>query len=206
MTADDARIDRREALAGMGFSAMTAYGVGTPTWHRFQRLIAEGGTPEFFTAAETAQLRLVADMIIPRDAKSGSATDSGALSYMDFVVGESSPKTQQAWREGLKWYDEECQRRFSKAFVECSESQRAALLDDVAWPAKPTDALKAQAEFFSRLRNLTGAAFFSSRMGVHDLGYMGNVPNPDWRGAPPEALAELGVSYEEWDRKYGDLK
>jgi gluconate 2-dehydrogenase gamma chain len=206
MTADDARIDRREALAGMGFSAMAAYGVGTPTWHRFQRLIAEGGAPGFFTAAETAQLRLLADMIIPRDAKSGSATDSGALSYMDFVVGESSPKTQQAWREGLRWYDEECQRRYGQVLVECSESQRGELLDAVAWPGRTDAALKAQGEFFSRLRNLTGAAFFSSKMGVHDLGYMGNVPNPDWQGAPPAALAELGVSYEEWDRKYGDLR
>ncbi len=206
MTADDARIDRREALAGMGFSAMAAYGVGTPTWHRFQRLLAEGGAPGFFTAAETAQLKVLADMIIPRDAKSGSATDSGAIVYMDFVVGEASPKTQQAWRDGLKWYDEECQRRHAKVFVGCSESQRATLLDDVAWPAKTKQKLKAQAAFFDRLRDLTGSAFFSSKMGVHDLGYMGNVPNPDWQGAPPAALAELGVSYAEWDKKYGDLK
>ena len=206
MTADDARIDRREALAGMGFSAMAAYGVGTPTWHRFQRLIAEGGAPGFFTAAETAQVRVLADMIIPRDAKSGSATDSGAIVYMDFVVGESSPRTQQAWREGLKWYDDECQRRYSKVFIECSEGQRGELLDAIAWPARTDKALKPQGEFFNRLRDLTGSAFFSSRMGVHDLGYMGNVPNPDWQGAPPAALAELGVSYEEWDRKYGDIR
>jgi hypothetical protein len=43
-------------------------------------------------------------------------------------------------------------------------------------------------------------------MGVHDLGYMGNVPNPDWQGAPKAALDELGVSYAEWDKKYGNLK
>ena len=88
----------------------------------------------------------------------------------------------------------------------CSESQRATLLDDVAWPAKTKQKLKAQAAFFDRLRDLAGSAFFSSKMGVHDLGYMGNVPNPDWQGAPPAALAELGVSYAEWDKKYGDLK
>ena len=67
-------------------------------------------------------------------------------------------------------------------------------------------ALKPQGEFFNRLRDLTGSAFFSSKMGVHDLGYMGNVPNPDWQGAPKAALDELGVSYAEWDRKYGNLK
>ena len=206
MTADDDRIGRREALAGMGFGAMAAYGVGTPTWHRFQRLLAEGGAPRFFTTAETAMLEVLTDMIIPRDARSGSATDSGAIVYMDFVVSESSPVTQQKWREGLKWYDDECQRRFNRRFVDCSVTQRAELLDAVAWPARTDKALKSQGEFFNRLRNLTGAAFFSSKMGVHDLGYLGNVPNPDWRGAPPAALAELGVSYEQWDRKYGGLK
>lgn len=203
MTTDDRHIDRREALAGIGFSAMAAYGIGTPTWQRFQRLLADGGLRAFFTASELALLGRLADMIIPSDDRSGSATDSGALVYMDFVVGESSPKTQQAWREGLRWYDEECQRRFGKVFVECTVDQRGELLDSVAWPARTDGALKAQGEFFNRLRDLTGSAFFSSKMGVHDLGYMGNVPNPDWQGAPKAALDELGVSYAEWDRKYG---
>ena len=199
-------MDRREALAGIGFSAMAAYGIGTPTWHRFQRMLAGGELRAFFTAAELALLGQLADMIIPSDDKSGSATDSGALVYMDFVVGESSPKTQQAWRDGLKWFNDECQRRYGKVFVQCTVSQRGELLDSVAWPDRTDADLKAQAKFFNRLRDLTGSAFFSSKMGVHDLGYMGNVPNPDWQGAPQAALDELGVSYAEWDRKYGNLK
>jgi len=73
-------------------------------------------------------------------------------------------------------------------------------------PDRTDKALKAQGEFFNRLRDLTGSAFFSSKMGVHDLGYMGNVPNPNWQGAPKAALDELGVSYAEWDKKYGNLK
>ncbi len=58
-------------------------------------------------------------------------------------------------------------------------------------------------EWFNEVRNLVGSGFFSSEMGVRDLGYIGNVFNPDWQGAPLEALDELGVSYEEWDREYG---
>ncbi len=206
MSTDDTRIDRREALAGMGFSALAAYGIGTPTWNRFQRLLAGGELRAFFTAAELALLGRLADMIIPSDDRSGSATDSGALVYMDFVVGESSPKTQQAWRDGLEWFDQECQRRYSKMFIECTDNQRGEILDLVAWPERTAQGLKPQGEFFNRLRDLTGSAFFSSKMGVHDLRYMGNVPNPDWQGAPKAALDELGVSYAEWDRKYGNLK
>ena len=206
MTTDDQGIGRREALAGIGFSAMAAYGIGTPTWERFQRHLAEGGLRAFFTAAELATLGRLADMIIPSDERSGSATDSGALVYMDFVVGEASPKTQQAWRDGLKWFDTDCQRRYGQAFVQCTDAQRGSVLDDIAWPAKAGDAFRSQAAFFSRLRDLTGSAFFSSKMGVADLGYIGNVPNPVWTGAPKAALDELGVSYAEWDKKYGNLK
>ena len=204
---DEAHIDRREALAGIGFSAMAAYGIGTPTWERFQRLLREGGgAPAFFTAAETELLKVLADMIIPRDARSGSATDAGAIPYMDFVVLEASPKTQQLWRDGLAWYDTQAQAKFRKQFVACGGSQRAEILDTVALPGRTDNALNAQGAFFNRLRDLTASAFFSSKMGVHDLGYMGNVPNPDWTGAPQAALDELGVSYAEWDRKYGGLK
>jgi len=73
MTDNDRSIDRREALAGIGFSAMAAYGVGTPTWHRFQRLLAGGELRAFFTAAEMALLGRLTDMIIPSDDRSGSA-------------------------------------------------------------------------------------------------------------------------------------
>lgn len=206
MTGDENRMDRREALAGISFSAMAAYGVGSPTWERFQRLIGQGGAPGFFTASETELLKVLADMIIPRDARSGSATDSGAIPYMDFVVGESSPRTQGLWREGLTWYDTQSQLKYKKRFVECSVSQRSELLDSVSWPGKTDSVLKAQQEFFNRMRDLTASAYFSSKMGVHDLGYVGNVPNPNWEGAPQAALDELGVSYAEWDRKYGGLK
>ncbi len=197
-------MDRRDALKSLGVGAMAAYGVGSPTWHRFRQLVAAGGAPGFFTEAELALLRILADLVIPRDERSGSATDSGAIEYMDFVVGQSNPKTQQAWRDGLRWFDEESARRFSMPFQQASDAQHGQLLDDIAWPAKATAAFKPQAQFFNRLRDLTGSAFFSSKMGVQDLGYLGNVPNPNWTGAPPAALRGLGVNYDEWDRRYGE--
>lgn len=203
---DKEGIDRREAIAALGFGAMAAHVGGSTGWARFREAVAAGRHAAFFTTEETALVTVLADLIIPRDTRSGSATDSGAVPYMDFVVGGSSPKTQQAWRDGLRWYDEECQRRFGKRFVACSTAQQKKVLDDVAWPDRAPEALKPQAQFFNRLRDLTGSAFFSSKMGVHDLGYIGNVPNPDWQGAPPAALKELGVSYAEWDAKYGGLK
>ena len=203
---DQQGIDRREAIAALGLGAMAAHVGGSTTWARFREAVAAGRHAAFFTPGETALVTVLVDLIIPRDTRSGSATDSGAVPYMDFVVGNSSAETQQAWREGLRWYDEESQRRFARPFVSCTGSQQAKVLDEVAWPSRVKTALKPQSEFFNTLRDLTGSAFFSSKMGVHDLGYMGNVPNPDWQGAPPAALEQLGVSYAEWDAKYGGLK
>lgn len=197
-------INRRQAIEAMGLGAMAAYGVGTPTFERFRKWMAGGQVQwRFFTAPELATVRVLADMVIPRDEKSGSATDAGSVEYMDFVLGESGDRTKQAWHDGLRWFDEECTRRFGSPFVQCDDAQRGALLGDIAWPARAREDLRQAAAFFNRVRDLVAAAFFSSRMGVEDLGYLGGVFTPSWLGAPDEALRELGVSYDEWDRRYG---
>ncbi len=196
-------MDRREALTAMGVGAMAMNGVAHPALERFRRWLSDPQAQHFFGEAELASVRVLADMIIPRDDKSGSATDAGSIEYMDFVLSEASDRTKQTWHDGLRWLDEECGRRFQKPFVQCDEPQRGALLDDIAWPARARADLQPQVDFFNRARDLTASAFFSSRMGVMDLGYLGGVFNMEWQGAPPAALHELGVSYEEWDRKYG---
>src|SRR5688500_14621645 len=43
-------------------------------------------TPKFFTAHEWETVRLLVDIIIPRDDRSGSATDAGVPEFMDFIV------------------------------------------------------------------------------------------------------------------------
>lgn len=198
-------MDRREAIASMGAGALAAYGVGTPSWDRYQQLVRDPQqAPLFFSAAELATLRVLADIIIPRDAKSGAATDAGSIGYMDFVVSEASERTKTSWREGLRWYDEESTRRFNKPFVLATPAERIQIVELVAWPARAAAELRPQVDFFNRLRDLTASAFFSSRMGVEDLGFLGGVVNMHWTGAPAEALRELGVSYTEWDQKYGN--
>jgi len=197
------RMNRREALASLGLGAAAINGVAPPQWERFRKWLAGGQQPRFFSDAETATVRVLADMIIPRDEHSGAATDAGSVEYMDFVVGDAGDRTKQAWHDGLRWLDEECQRTFQKNFTDCDDTQRGAVLDLIAWPARARPELSAQVEFFNRARDLSAAAFFSSRMGVEDIRYMGGVFNPGWQGAPPEALRELGVTYDEWDGKYG---
>ena len=46
------------------------------------------------------------------------------------------------------------------------------------------------------MRDLTATGFFSSQIGVADIGYMGNRPVGEWTGAPDGVLAKLGVKYD----------
>jgi hypothetical protein len=150
--------------------------------------------PAFFTAHEWQTVRILVDLIIPRDERSGSATDAGVPEFMDFILNDQTDM-QNPMRGGLAWLDNECRDRFGKAFVECSDTERTAVLDDIAWPAKAKPELSNGVEFFNQMRDLTASGFFSSKMGVEDLQYLGNRVVAEWQGCPPEALAKLGVSY-----------
>ena len=151
--------------------------------------------PKFFTAREYAMVRVLVDTIIPKDARSGSATDAGVPEFMDFMMVDQ-PRSQTAMRGGLAAIDRLCEERFDKRFLACSAQERRAVLDDIAFPAKATPATSQVVAFFSSFRDLTASGFWTSKMGVDDLGYDGNTFVAQWKGCPEEALKKLGVSYE----------
>jgi gluconate 2-dehydrogenase gamma chain len=156
--------------------------------------------PQFFTAAEFRTARILADMIIPRDERSGNASDAGVPEFMDFMMIDR-PGNQKWMRDGLAWLDAQSNTRFSKPFSDATPEQREQILNDIAWPARAPTTLTAGASFFNRFRDLTSSGFWSSRIGVKDLQYQGNLFVPEWNGCPPAALRKLGVSYDKFDRK-----
>jgi hypothetical protein len=96
-------------------------------------------------------------------------------------------------RGGLRWLDSQSLKRFSKDFVSITPQQRIAIVDDIAYPEKSKPEFSQGVSFFS-LRNLTATGFFSSEMGIKDIGYEGNRPN-QWDGVPDEVLKQYGLSY-----------
>ncbi|HET7038263.1 MAG TPA: gluconate 2-dehydrogenase subunit 3 family protein [Gemmatimonadales bacterium] len=189
-------LTRREALQGLAAS------VGALAWtpadvrravQALRAVPAQAYSPKFFTTAEWNTVRILVDLIIPRDARSGSATDAGVPEFMDFMLTENTGM-QTPMRGGLAWLDAECRERFGKIFADCAEAERRAVLDEVAWPAKARPELSHGVAFFSRFRDLTASGFWSSEMGTRDLRYMGNTAVPEWKGCPPEQLARLGLS------------
>jgi hypothetical protein len=155
---------------------------------------AQAYAPKFFTAHEWQTVRVLVDLVLPRDARSGSATDAGVPEFMDFILVEYSD--HQLWmRGGLGWLDIETRRRFGRPFVDADAAQQTKILDDIAWPDKAPPGMHQGVEFFNKFRDFTASGFFSSEMGVADIRYQGNRFVVDWQGCPPEQLQKLGVRY-----------
>ena len=152
----------------------------------------------FFTARETRTVRVLADDIIPRDSRSGSATDAGVLAFLNhnLASSETSVEVRTQWRGGLRWIDTESRRRFGVAYAAATAAQRHQILDDVAYPDRVRPEFQHGAAFFMRFRDMVAAGFFSSAIGVRDLQYQGNTAMPAWTGCPEPALRKLGVSYD----------
>jgi hypothetical protein len=199
---------RREAvqlLAALPFAAAFTFRSAEQerAWRYVEnarRLASEGTafSPRFFTPAEFRTAGILTDMIIPRDDRSGSATDALVPEFMDFMMIDR-PDDQEWMRDGLAWIDGQSNTRFGKSFADAAASERELILNDVAWPVRAPAAMSDGVSFFNRFRDLTSSGFWSSRMGVTDLRYIGNTFNPNWDGCPPEALAKLGVSYDKFD-------
>jgi hypothetical protein len=168
--------------------SQTAKAAAAARGQQYQRL--------FFTDHEWETVRVLVDIIIPADGRSGSATDAGVPEFIDFVVSDQANR-QTPMRGGLRWLDGECHERFAKTFLECSDAERRQVLDDIAWPARARPEMSHGVAFFNNIRDLTASGFWSSPAGVDDLQYTGNTFVPQWDGCPPPALAKLGVRYSD---------
>ena len=191
-------LSRRDALKAAALTPLAGV-AASPQMERIEKFMAsitapdspqQAYLPKFFTAKEWRTVRLLADYVIPRDDKSGSATDAKAPEYMD-------ENNRIAMRGGLAWLDNECRKRFDgKTFILSTDAQRKEVLDDIAYPRKAKPEHSYGVTFFNRFRDMTAAGFYSSKMGWDDLKYMGNVFNPGWNGCGDAANAKLGVSHD----------
>jgi gluconate 2-dehydrogenase gamma chain len=156
---------------------------------------------KFFTEHEMATITILADIIIPKDDVSGSASDAKVPDFIEFIV-KDMPNHQIPMKGGLRWLDMQCLKRYEKAFKDCDSKQQIDMVDLIAYPdrAKDKPELKPGVAFFSLMRNLTATGFYTSEIGVKDIGYIGNGPN-QWNGVPADVLAQYKKAYTEKELK-----
>lgn len=153
----------------------------------------------YFTKDELATITILADIIIPKDEVSGSASEAKVPEFIDYIVCEMTDH-QVPLRGGLRWLDMQCLNRYGKAFVDCDEKQRMEMVNEIAWPEKAKPEMKQGVAFFNRMRDLTACGFYSTKMGWDDIGYKGNTPN-QWNGVPDDVLKQYGLAYTERELK-----
>lgn len=181
--------------------AFPPYGRRPEEKERDRRLVAQ----TFLTERELATIAVLCDIILPATDTAGSATDAEVPAFIEFI-SKDIPRHQLPLRGGLMWLDTEANKRFNQAFATCSNEQQIEIVEDIAYPdpegKKPEMAYGIK--FFDLMRNLTLTGYYTSREGIKDLGYVGNVPNI-WDGVPAEVLAEHEVDYDaEWLAKCVD--
>jgi gluconate 2-dehydrogenase gamma chain len=149
----------------------------------------------FFTPEELTTITILGDIIIPRDEVSGSASDAKVPQFIEFIV-KDIPEHQTPMRGGLRWLDMQCLTRFGKAFKDCTPPRQIEVVDEIAYPKKARPEMAQGVAFFTLMRNLTATGFYTSEMGVKDVGYMGNAAT-QWKGVPDDVLKQYGLAYTE---------
>lgn len=209
---------RRESLKALAISGLSAgvlldackptsapsaiVDAATPTYDRFPEEAAHDEQLKketFFTTSEMATITLLADIIIPKDEISDSASEAGVPDFIEFIV-KDQPYHQVPMRGGLRWLDIYCLRKFNAPFANCTPSQQIEVVDQIAYPAKAAPEMQQGVAFFNLMRDLTASGFYTTAIGFKDIGYVGNQPN-QWNGVPDDVLKQYGLSYTEKELK-----
>jgi len=204
-------MNRRESLKALGITSLSAGLLldACKTKGKDEKLIAtdkdadtdrQAGEAEkveklnsevFFTPHEMATITFLGDIIIPKDDRSGSASDAKVPEFIEFIV-KDMPDHQLPMRGGLRWLDMQCLKRYGNAFKDSTSQQQLELVNEIAYPAKAKPEMQPGVAFFDRMRSLTASGFFTSKIGIEDLGYVGNRPNK-WEGVPADVIKQYGL-------------
>lgn len=143
-------------------------------------------TPKFFNPSQYKMLQMLCEAILPADADSGGAVEAGAPEFIDLLTSEN-PEYQRRLGGGMIWLDATCTDRYGEAYLECPPPQQKEILDLIAYRRNGDDdpSLNPGVEFFALLRNMTADGFFTSKIGIKYLGYIGNTFLVEFPGCPP---------------------
>jgi hypothetical protein len=129
----------------------------------------------FFSPEQHALTDSIAEAIIPADERSGGAREAGVGAFIDDLLADSEPATQQLWTSGLAAIDAEAKSRFQQPFLDCGGEQRDRIVAELA--ANEEDPKTDLERFFVQIKRQTISGYYTSKVGLLDeLDYKGGVP------------------------------
>ncbi len=216
-------MNRRDSIKNLTFLSIGAglllegcYGISREKIKRSLTRYEYGRTPEeklyddklfaekFFTNQELFTLDKICNLILPPN-EFGSIRDAEVVQLIEFMA-KDIPTYKEPLRNGLKWIDNESKKRFNNLFVDCEITQQENIFDEIAYydPNKSISEYSEPVQWFNLVRNLTMTGYFTSEVGINELGYKGNIPNI-WDGVPQDVLDQYGLEYDkDWLGKFVD--
>ena len=216
-------MNRRDSIKTLTFASIGAglllegcYGISREKIKRSLTRYEYGRTPEeklyddklfaekFFTEHELYSLDKICNLILPPN-EFGSIRDAEVVQLIEFMA-KDIPAYKEPLRNGLSWIDNESKKRFNKLFADCDITQQKNIFDEIAYydPNKSITDYSEPVQWFNLVRNLTMTGYFTSEIGIKDLGYKGNIPNI-WDGVPQDVLDQYGLEYDkDWVEKFVD--
>lgn len=191
-------VTRRNLFQILGAAPIAAAAISTEAHAATPQGEQEGSQQPYkrqtFDDHQWKTVRVLCDLIIPADDRSGSATQAGVPEFLDDWIAfrkeeDGNERLEAEIFGGLMWLDRESNRLFQKDFADAQPDQQKQILDRIAYPARASAEDKRWVIFFDEFRALTVGGFFSSRMGVKDLPYLGNTAVAEWKGCDPQVWA-----------------
>ncbi len=166
--------------------------------------IEEINAKQFFTAHELETIAVLSNLILPPGEK-GGIKEAGVPEFIEFMA-KDVPELQTDLRGGLMWLEHKSNTSYGKEFKNASVEEQKKLLDPIAFydSKLPMSSQPVEIQFFALMRNLTLTGYYTSRIGIEELGYKGNTAAV-WDGVPQEVLDQHGMAYDEaWIAKCVD--
>jgi hypothetical protein len=190
-----------EAAKGLGGELGSGYGRLPDELESLEKLNAE----TFFNSHEKETIEVLCELILPPNEAFGGPLQAGVPEFIEFMA-KDYPDFQTILRGGLMSLDHRSNANYKAEFKSATEAQQKELLDSIAYYDSkiPMDEQPLDIQFFNLVRNLTVCGYYTSKVGIADLGYKGNSPNV-WDGVPQSVLDKHGLAYEpEWLAKCTD--
>jgi hypothetical protein len=142
--------------------------------------------PAFLTPQQNEILTALAESIVP------GSTRAHASRFIDLLLSMDKQENQRKFAESLAALDAEAQKRFKKSFPALDEEQKNGYPTDASTKPKSPDAAgseaeKKQAALYSHFENLKGwisGAYYSSEVGMRELGWTGDYAFAAFPGCP----------------------
>jgi gluconate 2-dehydrogenase gamma chain len=147
--------------------------------------------PLFVDAHQNETVIVLSDLIIP------GAKEALVNRFLDLLMSAERAETQRAFITALAYIDGECMRRYNCAFVYVPPQQQQEFLTLIAYPHSLETWGEGVAEFpghahFTKLKTWIVGAYYSSPIGLKELGWDGSFPHGVFSGCDHSAAEHEG--------------